>query len=155
MQTPPSDVGTAEVIYRRVKYGRPKGREHYVKEGDKLRVTSVAFQHPSGEVSVNRADYCKDGPHDLVEEPTDGVVWITAGRTREFRRVVEAITFNGEVTGSPLVNNAAHAAIHLAPHRKPEMTEPEKKAFNRFCEYMKKIANSNWAIDPPEPSDGT
>lgn len=153
MHTPPKIVEDSETLYRRVKYGRHKGQEHYVKENGQLRVTSVAFQHPSLEISVNRAGHCKNGAHDLIEDSTDGVVSIMASHVRGFQRDEGGIGFTGEVTSSPIDDNNAHADMHVAPHVKGSAVKPERKAFNKFCEHLKRIAGSNWTIQPPDPPE--
>lgn len=153
MQTPPKIVEGSETLYRRVKYGWHKGQEHYVRENGKLRVTSVAFQHPSLEISVNRAAYCTNGAHDLIEDPTDGVVSIVASHVRGFQRDEGGVRFTGEVTSSPIDGNDAHADMHVDPHVNGSVVKPERKAFNKFCEHLKRIAGSNWAIQPPDPPE--
>jgi len=156
MQTPPENVDNAETVFRRIKQRTdPSKQPQYVREGDRLRVTQVAFQHPSCEISVNRAAYCNNGAHDLIEDETDGVVILTTGQVREFQKLRDQIDFSGEVSSSPLPGVAAHADMHLAPHAHGDISRPEKWVFQKFSEYLKFLAGSNWAIEPAEPRDST
>jgi hypothetical protein len=141
-----ASVGDDEILYRRVK----AGRDHYVNRDGVIRVTPLAFYHRSFAISVNRASLCTDGARDLIEEASDGILELIAGAVRAWHHEIEAVTFRGEVTSSPLPENPAHADIYVI--RSPDTAPPasEKKAFRRFCDYLAVLATNHWAIEPPD-----
>lgn len=141
-----ASIADEETLYRRVK----AGRDHYINRDGAIRVTPLAFSHRSFEISVNRASFCANGAHDLIEEVTDGVLEIVAGAVRAWQYESEAVTARGAVIFSPLPENPAHADIRMIPSPDTITSSGGKKAFRRLCDYLAVLATDHWVIEPPD-----
>lgn len=134
-----------EVLYRKVP--NQKGVHYVPIGGGRHRVSSAAFDDKANwKISVNRAKLHGNNPEHSKTNPTDLVISLEAGRVRGIEGFGTTIDVAPDPNPPEDPDNEAHALIVA------DDQFPSRNQFDKFTRALARIANSNWAIPPPNAS---
>ena len=131
-----------ETLYRKV----PDQKNIHYKPigGGKHRVTSAAFDDKSQQISVDRAKLRGNDPELSKKLSTDLVVCLQAGRVQDTGGSERTVDVRPDPNPPEAPDNDAHALIVV------DKPFPSQTQFQKFTRVLARIANSHWAIPPPD-----
>jgi hypothetical protein len=147
-------VADDEIIYRCIFYGR----DWYIVEADRLRISSQAFSDRNQMPSVDRAILQNHDPKKSQRNPEDGVLSLVVADIRQIDSVQQLDakgkpiqTYKIDVVADPImgpiVGNLAHAEVRPTPQYQT------KSVFRKLQERlailaMQRIEQQGWNILP-------
>jgi hypothetical protein len=143
-------VADDEIIYRCIFYGR----DWYLVEADRMRISSQAFSDRNQVPSVDRAILQNHDPTQSQRNPEDGVLSLVVADVRQIDSVRQldakgklVQSYKIDVVADPVVGNLAHAEVRPMPQYQT------KSVFRKLQERlailaMQRIEQQGWDILP-------
>jgi len=134
-------ITDSEFLYRRIL--ADDQRCYMINDDGTIKVTSQAFSDREFKTSVDRAKLCNNDPKYTLGTKLGMVVSLVAGEIRKIDdvrrndprgRTIQQ--FKIDVEPVPSRRNVAHAEIHAIP----QFDRTDRKAFNRLCMYLARLA---------------
>ena len=144
------DVPDDDLLYRSV---RIQPDELEIENGIACRIHAQAFSDRRRRISVDRASRVNFEPNRSRKSPNQAIVFLVAKETRKQAPIEHNVPrpdkhfgewpprrYEVGVTSNPLLDNLAHAEIHLVPYEQDSTTP-----FNKLKEKLKKLINNKLA----------
>ena len=145
-------VADDEIIYRCIFYGR----DWYLIEADRVRISSQAFSDRNQMPSVDRATLQNHDPKQSQRNPEDGVLSLVVADIRQIDSIQQldakgnlVQTYKIDVVADPAVGNLAHAEVR--PNPKYQTKSVFRKLQERLAILaMQRIEKHGWDILPSD-----